>query len=164
MAVTLHTDVGDLKIELFCEQAPKASENFLALCASGYYDNTLIHRNIKGFMVQMGDPLGTGKGGTSIWNRKFEDEIVDNLKHNIRGVVSMANNGPNTNGSQFFITYAKQPHLDMKYTIIGKVIDGFETLDDLEKLTVNEKNFRPLSDTRLSNITIHANPVADAAL
>ncbi|XP_071801796.1 peptidyl-prolyl cis-trans isomerase-like 3 isoform X3 [Asterias amurensis] len=163
MAVTLHTDVGDLKIELFCEQAPKASENFLALCASGYYDNTLIHRNIKGFMVQMGDPLGTGKGGTSIWNRKFEDEIVDNLKHNIRGVVSMANNGPNTNGSQFFITYAKQPHLDMKYTIIGKVIDGFETLDDLEKLTVNEKNFRPLSDTRLSNITIHANPVADAA-
>ncbi|XP_038063995.1 peptidyl-prolyl cis-trans isomerase-like 3 isoform X2 [Patiria miniata] len=164
MAVTLHTDVGDIKLELFCEQVPKACENFLALCASGYYDNTLIHRNIKGFMVQMGDPLGTGKGGNSIWGRKFEDELVDNLKHNIRGVASMANNGPDTNGSQFFITYAKQPHLDMKYTIFAKVIDGLETLDDLEKLPVNEKSFRLLADKRINSVTIHANPIADAAL
>ncbi|XP_077986700.1 peptidyl-prolyl cis-trans isomerase-like 3 [Glandiceps talaboti] len=161
MSLTLHTDLGDIKMELFCDQVPRACENFLALCAAGYYDNCIFHRNIKGFMVQTGDPTGTGKGGRSIWGRKFEDEYVDSLKHNVRGVVSMANSGPNTNASQFFITYAKQPHLDMKYTIFGKVIDGLETLDDLEKLPVNEKNFKPLNDVRLRRITIHANPIAD---
>uniref|UniRef100_T1IY81 Peptidyl-prolyl cis-trans isomerase n=1 Tax=Strigamia maritima TaxID=126957 RepID=T1IY81_STRMM len=160
MSVTLHTDVGDIKIELFCEQCPKTCENFLALCGSNYYDNCLFHRNIKGFMVQTGDPLGTGKGGTSIWNRKFEDEVREELKHSNKGTVSMANNGPNTNGSQFFITYAKQPHLDLKYTVFGKVIDGLESLDALEKLPINPKNYRPLSDTRINHITIHANPLA----
>jgi len=95
-------------------------QNFLALCASGYYDNCLFHRNIKGFIVQTGDPTNTGKGGTSIWNRKFEDEFKEELKHDVRGLVSMANNGPNTNGSQFFITYAPQSHLDLKYTLFGK--------------------------------------------
>ncbi|GBM82887.1 Peptidyl-prolyl cis-trans isomerase-like 3 [Araneus ventricosus] len=160
MSVTLHTDVGDIKIELFCELCPKACENFLALCASGYYDGCLFLRNIKGFIVQTGDPTGTGKGGTSIWGRKFEDELKDELKHNTRGIVSVANNGPNTNGSQFFLTYAKQPHLDMKYTVFGKAIDGLETLDELEKLPVNSKTFRPLTDTRLNSVTIHANPFA----
>lgn len=164
MAVTLHTDVGDIKLELYCEHAPKACENFLALCASGYYNDNIFHRNIKGFMVQTGDPSGTGKKGMSIWNSKFDDEIVDSLKHNARGVVSMANSGPNTNGSQFFITYAKQAHLDMKYTIFGKVIDGNETLDDLEKLPVNEKTYKPLSDVRIQKTTIHANPIADATM
>ncbi|KAM8806634.1 peptidyl-prolyl cis-trans isomerase-like 3 [Eudromia elegans] len=159
-AVTLHTDVGDIKIELFCERTPKTCENFLALCASNYYNGCVFHRNIKGFMVQTGDPLGTGKGGNSIWGRKFEDEFSEYLKHSVRGVVSMANNGPNTNGSQFFITYAKQPHLDMKYTVFGKVIDGLETLDELEKLPVNEKTYRPLNDVHIKDITIHANPFA----
>ncbi|XP_035684109.1 peptidyl-prolyl cis-trans isomerase-like 3 [Branchiostoma floridae] len=161
MAVTLHTDVGDIKIELFCEQSPKSCENFLALAASDYYKGVVFHRNIKGFMVQTGDPTGTGKGGSSIYGGKFEDEINDTLKHNVRGVVSMANSGPNTNASQFFITYAKQPHLDMKYTIFGKVIDGLDTLDELEKLPVEERTYRPLSDVRVSDITIHANPFAD---
>ncbi|CAL1277877.1 unnamed protein product [Larinioides sclopetarius] len=160
MSVTMHTDVGDIKMELFCELCPKACENFLALSASSYYDGCLFHRNIKGFIVQTGDPTGTGKGGTSIWGRKFEDELKDELKHNTRGIVSVANNGPNTNGSQFFLTYAKQPHLDMKYTVFGKVIDGLETLDELEKLPVNSKTFRPLTDTRLNSVTIHANPFA----
>ncbi|CAN0133243.1 unnamed protein product [Bubo scandiacus] len=160
MAVTLHTDVGDIKIELFCERTPKACENFLALCASNYYNGCVFHRNIKGFMVQTGDPLGTGKGGNSIWGKKFEDEFSEYLKHSVRGVVSMANNGPNTNGSQFFITYGKQPHLDMKYTVFGKVIDGLETLDELEKLPVNEKTYRPLNDVRIKDLTIHANPFA----
>lgn len=95
-------------------------QNFLALCASNYYDNCLFHRNIKGFIVQTGDPTHTGKGGTSIWNRPFEDEFKEELRHNARGFVSMANNGPNTNGSQFFITYGPQPHLDLKYTLFGK--------------------------------------------
>ncbi|CAN0381206.1 unnamed protein product [Lampetra planeri] len=160
MAVTLHTDLGDLKLELFCEQAPRACENFLALCASDYYNGCIFHRNIKGFMVQTGDPTGTGKGGNSIWGRKFDDEFNEHLKHNVRGVVTMANSGPNTNSSQFFITYAKQPHLDMKYTIFGKVIDGLDTLDELEKISVHEKTFRPLTDVRLKSVRIHANPLA----
>ncbi|XP_049618079.1 peptidyl-prolyl cis-trans isomerase-like 3 isoform X1 [Syngnathus scovelli] len=160
LAVTLHTDLGDIKIEIFCERAPKTCENFLALCASGFYKGCIFHRNIKGFMVQTGDPTGTGKGGTSIWGRKFEDEFSEHLKHNVRGVVSMANNGPNTNGSQFFFTYAKQPHLDMKYTVFGKIIDGLEALDELEKLPVHEKTFRPLTESRIKDVTIHANPFA----
>ncbi|CAB4023828.1 peptidyl-prolyl cis-trans isomerase-like 3 [Paramuricea clavata] len=161
MSVTLVTDFGDIKVELFCEEAPKTCENFLALCGSGYYNGCIFHRNIKGFMVQTGDPSGTGKGGKSIWGRKFEDEIVPTLKHNVRGVVSMANSGPNTNGSQFFITYARQPHLDMKYTVFGKVIDGGETLDDLEKIPVNEKTYKPLHEVLIQQIKIHANPIAD---
>ncbi|XP_076314331.1 peptidyl-prolyl cis-trans isomerase-like 3 isoform X2 [Tachypleus tridentatus] len=95
-----------------------------------------------------------------MWGTKFEDEFRDELKHNSRGIVSMANNGPNTNGSQFFITYGKQPHLDLKYTIFGRVIDGLDTLDELEKLLVNPKTYRPLHDTRLNSVTIHANPLA----
>lgn len=116
----MHTDVGDIKIELFCEDCPKTCENFLALCASDYYNGNLFHRNIKGFIVQTGDPTGTGKGGNSIWDRKFEDEFKDNLKHTDRGMISMANSGPNTNSSQFFFTYAAQPHLDLKYTLFGE--------------------------------------------
>ncbi|XP_015908500.1 peptidyl-prolyl cis-trans isomerase-like 3 isoform X2 [Parasteatoda tepidariorum] len=160
MSVTLHTDVGDLKIELFCEQCPKACENFLALCASDYYDGCVFLRNIKGFIIQTGDPTGTGKGGLSIWGKKFEDELKDELKHSTRGMISMASSGPNTNGSQFFITYSRQPQLDMKYTLFGKVIDGLDTLDELEKLPVNPKTFRPVSDIRLNSVNIHANPFA----
>ncbi|XP_063858900.1 peptidyl-prolyl cis-trans isomerase-like 3 [Scylla paramamosain] len=160
MSVTLHTDVGDIKIELFCEQCPKTCENFLALCASGYYNGNLFHRNIKGFMIQTGDPTGTGKGGQSIWGKKFEDEVRDDLKHSTRGTVSMANSGPNSNGSQFFISYCPQPHLDLKYTVFAKVIDGLDVVDELEKLPVNPKNFRPTSETRINSVTIHANPIA----
>ncbi|XP_005098683.1 peptidyl-prolyl cis-trans isomerase-like 3 [Aplysia californica] len=162
MAVTLHTDVGDLKLELFCEQCPITCENFLALCASGYYNGNLFHRNIPGFMIQTGDPSGTGKGGKSIWGSKFEDEFRESIKHSARGMVSMASSGPDTNGSQFFLTYSKQPHLDMKYTVFGRVIDGFDTLDTMEKLPVNEKNHKPLHETRLRSVTIHANPIAEA--
>lgn len=159
MSVTLHTDVGNIKIELFCEDCPKSCENFMALCASGYYDGCIFHRNIKGFIVQTGDPTHTGKGGNSIWGKKFEDEFKESLKHSERGIVSMANNGPNTNASQFFITYAAHAHLDLKYTIFGKVIDGFEALDNLEKLTVNP-NHKPIVDTKLNSVSIHANPLA----
>jgi peptidyl-prolyl cis-trans isomerase-like 3 len=80
MSVTLHTNVGELKCEIFCDEVPKTAENFLALCASGYYDGTIFHRNIKGFMIQGGDPTGTGRGGNSIWGRKFNDEIRESLK------------------------------------------------------------------------------------
>ncbi|XP_055705083.1 peptidyl-prolyl cis-trans isomerase-like 3 [Phlebotomus papatasi] len=160
MSVTLHTDVGDVKIELFVEDCPKTCENFLALCASDYYNNCLFHRNIKGFIVQTGDPTGTGKGGESIYGGKFEDELKESLKHNERGMVSMANSGPGTNASQFFFSYAAHPHLDLKYTLFGKVIDGFEVLDELEKLPVNPKTYRPMIEKRINNVTIHANPLA----
>ncbi|THH08595.1 hypothetical protein EW145_g2597 [Phellinidium pouzarii] len=165
MSVTLHTSLGELKIEVFCEAVPKAAENFLALCASGRYDNCKFHRNIAGFIVQTGDPTGTGKGGESIWGSTFADEIRSTLKFNARGVVAMANSGPDTNKAQFFITYnGKQTHLDGKYTIFGKVIDGADsTLDAIERVRVNNKN-RPLEDVLLLNVTVHANPIADAAL
>lgn len=100
MSVTLHTTLGPIKIEVFCDTAPRTSFNFLALCASGYYNNTNFHRNIKGFMIQGGDPTGTGKGGECIWGGKFEDEFHPDNTHGTRGQVSMANTGMNTNGSQ----------------------------------------------------------------
>jgi peptidyl-prolyl cis-trans isomerase-like 3 len=116
-SVTLHTTLGDLKLEIYCEEVPRTATSFLAHCASGYYDKTIFHRNIKGFMIQGGDPTGTGKGGVSIYNTpngKFQDEIVDSLKHSRRGIVSMANSGPNSNGSQFFVTYKAHTHLNGK--------------------------------------------------
>ncbi|VFQ95477.1 unnamed protein product [Cuscuta campestris] len=159
MSVTLHTNLGDIKCEIFCDEVPRTAENFLALCASGYYDGTIFHRNIKGFMIQGGDPTGTGKGGVSIWGKKFNDEIRESLKHNARGILAMANSGPNSNGSQFFITYAKQPHLNGLYTIFGKVIHGFEVLDVMEKTVVGAGD-RPVAEIRISRVTIHANPLA----
>ncbi|KAJ3083866.1 Peptidyl-prolyl cis-trans isomerase-like 3 [Physocladia obscura] len=161
MSLTLHTDLGDLKVEIFCEAVPRTAENFIALAASGYYNNNLFHRNIKGFMVQTGDPTNTGKGGQSIYGAPFADEIKATLKHNARGILSMANKGPDTNKSQFFITYAKQPHLDAKYTVFGKVIDGFDTLDAIEKVSVDAANNRPVQDVRIKYVTVHANPLAD---
>lgn len=161
MAVTLHTDLGDLKLELYCEHCPRTCENFLALCASEYYSGCIFHRNIKGFLVQTGDPTGTGKGGESIWGMRFEDEFHESLKHNARGVVSMANNGPDANGSQFFISYSKQPQLDLKYTTFAKVIDGLEVLDALEAIPVKDtKKYHPVQDVKIRDVTIHANPIA----
>ncbi|KAJ3210591.1 Peptidyl-prolyl cis-trans isomerase-like 3 [Dinochytrium kinnereticum] len=159
MSVTIHTDLGDIKIEVFCEELL----SFVRQYGSGYYNQCLFHRNIKGFMVQTGDPTGTGKGGTSIWGRPYDDEIKATLKHNARGMVSMANKGPDTNLSQFFITYAKQPHLDSKYTVFGKVIDGMDTLDALEKIP-SDAQHRPLQEIRIRGVTIHANPLAEKAL
>ncbi|GAC94508.1 hypothetical protein PHSY_002080 [Pseudozyma hubeiensis SY62] len=166
MSVTLHTNLGDLKIEVFCDITPRAAENFLGHCASGTYNSVKWHRNIKSFMIQTGDPTGTGKGGHSIWGKPFADEIRSTLRFDRRGIVACANAGPDTNKSQFFITYAKQPHLDGKYTIIGKVIDGAEdggTLDAMEAVDVDAKN-RPTSEIRMTGVSIHANPIAIKAI
>ncbi|KAJ1457536.1 cyclophilin-like domain-containing protein [Pelagophyceae sp. CCMP2097] len=160
MSVTLHTDMGDLKMEVFCDTAPRTSFNFLALCASGYYDGTLFHRSIKGFMAQAGDPTGTGKGGESIWGGTFDDEFHNANLHDRRGTVSMANKGAGTNKSQFFITYTEQPHLNNRYTVFGRVIHGFEVLEALEKLPVGKKD-KPNVDVHIKKITIHANPLAE---
>ncbi|RKO94891.1 cyclophilin-like protein, partial [Caulochytrium protostelioides] len=154
----------DLKVEVFCEATPRTAENFLALCARGSYDNCKFHRNMKGFMVQTGDPTGTGKGGQSIWGAPFQDEIKPTLKHNARGILAMANKGtPDTNASQFYICYAKQPHLDSKNTVFGRVIDGWDTLETLEHVAVDAKS-RPVTPVYLRSVTIHANPVAQKAL
>lgn len=160
MSITLQTTHGELKVELFCETCPKACENFLALCASGYYNNTIFHRNIKGFIIQGGDPTGLGTGGESIYGGEFEDEINDNIRHNERGMLSMANNGPNSNRSQFFFTYEKMSNLDGLYTCFGKVIDGFEALDLMEREPVDSMD-KPLNDVILYKCIIHANPIAE---
>lgn len=111
-------------------------------------------------MLQGGDPTGTGKSGLSIWGNQFEDEFVSTLKHEKRGCVSMANTGPNTNGSQFFLTYGRQPHLNGVYTVFGRVIDGFDTLDKIEKEPVTAKN-KPIKPITLESCIIHANPIAE---
>ncbi|KAJ9133649.1 Peptidyl-prolyl cis-trans isomerase [Coniochaeta hoffmannii] len=167
MSVTLHTTLGPIKIEVFCESVPKTAENFLALCASSYYDSSPFHRLIPSFMVQTGapahpNPPDNPKGGRSIWGGPFEDEIrLPTLRHSGRGVVSMANKGPGTNGSQFFILFDKAPHLDGLNTVFGKVIgdDSLETLAKIEGLEVDKKN-RPKEKVVIEKVTIHANPLA----
>ncbi|OCK79871.1 cyclophilin-like protein [Lepidopterella palustris CBS 459.81] len=164
MSVTLHTTHGPLKLEIFCSSVPRTSENFLALCASSFYNSSPFHRLLPGFIIQTGSPASDPKSktSTSIYptsNQLFEDEIRPALRHNARGIVSMANKGPNTNGSQFFITLAPAPHLDGKNTVFGKVIDGFEVLDELEKVEVDRKG-RPREKIVIEHVTIHANPLA----
>ena len=169
MSVTLHTTLGDLKVEIFCDTAPRTSFNFLALCASGYYNNTTFHRNMRNFMIQGGDPTGTGKGGESIWGGTFDDEFHRENVHDRRGVLSMANKGPGTNRSQFFITYERQPHLNNVYTVFGKVLEGWEVLDAMEKLPVvggSKKSLahRPINPPSITLVTIHSNPLADEGI
>jgi len=161
MSVTLHTNLGDIKVEVFCESVPKTAENFLALCASGYYDGSAFHRLIPNFMVQTGAPYSQPKGGTSIWEEAFEDEIRPALHHNARGIVSMANKGPATNGSQFFICFDKAAHLDGKNTVFGHVLgdSSMTTLAKIEAIAVDKK-YRPQQAINIENVTVHANPLA----
>jgi len=165
MSVTLHTNLGDLKIEVFCESVPKTAENFLALCASNYYDGSPFHRLIPNFMAQTGAPANptpeNPKGGRSIYGPTFEDEIRPTLRHNERGIVSMANKGPGTNGSQFFILFDKAPHLDGLNTVFGKLIgdESLVTLAKIEQAEVDKKN-RPKEPVKIERVTIHANPLA----
>jgi len=162
MSVTLHTDLGDIKLELEVVKCPKACENFLALCASGKYDGCIFHRVIKTFCCQTGDPTNTGTGGTSIWGRPFKDEIDSTLKHSKRGILAMATARPNENQSQFYITFAPLPHLNSRATIFGHVIDGMDTLADIERLkTVDQKSWKPEIAIAIKYTTIHANPLAD---
>jgi len=121
----LETDLGEMKIKLFAEKAPITVNNFIFLAKEGYYDNTIFHRVIGNFMVQGGDPTGTGRGGPGY---KFRDEFHPDLKHDKRGILSMANAGPNTNGSQFFITHVETPWLDNKHSVFGEIVSGEDTL------------------------------------
>ncbi|HQJ33295.1 MAG TPA: peptidylprolyl isomerase [Anaerolineaceae bacterium] len=121
----LKTDLGDIEVTLFANKAPNTVNNFVFLAREGYYDNTIFHRVIQDFMAQAGDPTGTGRGGPGY---SFRDEFSAGLKHNKPGILSMANAGPNTNGSQFFITHVPTPWLDGKHTIFGEVTNGLDVL------------------------------------
>ena len=138
---TIETNRGDIEIELYPQHAPQTVNNFVFLAREGFYDDITFHRVINNFMIQGGDPTGSGRGGPGY---RFEDEVKGNpLKHET-GVISMANAGPGTNGSQFFITHSPQPHLDGKHTVFGKVTSGMEVVnaiqqgDKMESVTIDE--------------------------
>ena len=119
---TIETSMGTFKVELYGNATPKTVGNFVGLSEKGYFDGVIFHRVIDNFMIQGGDPTGTGRGGESMYGAKFQDEFVDTLRHTSAGILSMANAGPNTNGSQFFITLVPTPWLDGKHTVFGKVV------------------------------------------
>lgn len=129
----LKTRHGDIKIKLFLDEAPKTCENFITHIKNGYYDGLIFHRVIREFMIQGGDPTGTGRGGESIWGKPFKDEFSPNLQFDRKGLLAMANAGPNTNGSQFFITTVETPWLTNHHTIFGEVVEGYAAVEKIEK-------------------------------
>ena len=175
----LHTTLGDISVKFFPEQAPKAVENFLTHAKNGYYNGIIFHRVIPDFMIQGGDPNGTGTGGESIWGRPFEDEFSREV-FNLRGALSMANCGPNTNGSQFFIVQAKEvdprmmaqvrqvypaaaaedyatmggtPWLDFRHTVFGQVYEGMDVVDAICAVPRNRSD-KPLDDVVIQSIDV----------
>ncbi|KAJ1494569.1 peptidyl-prolyl cis-trans isomerase-like 1-like protein [Baffinella frigidus] len=148
--VVLETSMGKVVIELYWKHAPKTCQNFASLAARGYYSGVKFHRIIPGFMIQGGDPTATGKGGESIYGSKFEDECHRELKHTGAGILSMANSGPNTNGSQFFVSLAPTPWLDGKHTIFGRVASGMQVVKRLGQV-VTDSNDRPVDAVTIHN-------------
>ena len=149
----INTNMGTIEIELFADKTPKTVENFIGLANKGYYDGIIFHRVIADFMIQGGDPTGTGRGGSSLWGASFEDEFVQKLKHDTPGILSMANSGPNTNGSQFFITLVPTPWLDGKHTVFGKVINGMNVVNDIG-VTKTGAGDKPVEDIKMINVKI----------
>ena len=183
LVAIMHTNMGDIKIKLFEKQVPKTVKNFVELAKKGYYNGIIFHRVIKDFMIQGGDPTGTGMGGESIYGEKFEDEF-DLTLHNVRGALSMANAGPNTNGSQFFIVQASEcpdgmldqmrqltdrgfpeetiadyealggtPWLDFKHSVFGQVYEGMKVVDDIANVRCGAGD-RPMYDVVIEGIDI----------
>ncbi|CAN6455360.1 unnamed protein product [Victoria cruziana] len=152
-SVILHATLGDIHMRLYPDECPKTVENFTTHCRNGYYDNLIFHRVIKGFMIQTGDPLGDGTGGQSIWGREFEDEFHKSLRHDRPFTLSMANAGPNTNGSQFFITTVATPWLDNKHTVFGRVVKGMDVVQGIEKVKTDRAD-RPYQDIKILNVTV----------
>lgn len=166
--VRMETNFGSLDIELHVDKAPKTCYNFLELCRTGKYTDTIFHRNIKGFMIQGGDPTGTGKGGESIWGNPFRDEfdVQGAHRHTQRGTLSMANKGPATNGSQFFFSYRDRlPHLDAKHTVFGRALGNdqgrFPTLDKMEAVPSEPGTDRPMRSIRILQVYVLENPFQD---
>ena len=183
IVAVMHTTMGDISLRLFPQQAPKTVENFTTHAKNGYYDGLKFHRVIKDFMIQGGDPNGTGTGGESIWGGSFEDEF-DPALHNYKGALSMANAGPNTNGSQFFIVQASTvsdqmldqmkelsdqgfpaevaenyrrmggtPWLDFRHTVFGQVYDGMDVVDAIASVEVGQQDM-PKTDVLINSIEI----------
>lgn len=149
--VFMETNQGVIEIELYNDVAPKACENFLQLASKNYYNNVTFHRVIKEFMIQGGDPTGTGAGGESIWKKNFEDEFSPKVKFDQPGILAMANRGPNTNGSQFFITTAATPWLHLRHTIFGRVIKGYEIVQKIEAVQTGPGD-KPLQAQQIMRI------------
>lgn len=149
----LETTQGNIEIELRPDLAPKAVENFVTHSKNGYYDGLIFHRVIRGFMLQGGDPTGTGRAGESIWGKKFEDEFSSKALFDKKGILAMANAGPNTNGSQFFITTGIPHWLNGRHTIFGYVIKGMDIVKKIDGVPTGRGD-RPLSDQIINKITI----------
>ena len=156
---TIHTTVGDIHLDLFPRECPKTVENFCVHARNGYYNGHLFHRVIRQFMIQTGDPLGTGTGGESIWGGEFEDEISAKLKHDRPYTLSMANAGPNTNGSQFFVTVVPTPWLDNKHTVFGRVVRGMEVVQTISNVKTHPKTEKPYDDVSMVSISVR-NPLS----
>eukprot|EP00929_Paragymnodinium_shiwhaense_P013866 TRINITY_DN121715_c0_g1_i1.p1 TRINITY_DN121715_c0_g1~~TRINITY_DN121715_c0_g1_i1.p1 ORF type:complete len:182 (-),score=33.24 TRINITY_DN121715_c0_g1_i1:41-586(-) len=146
--VVLYTNLGEIHVELYWRHAPNTCRNFYELAKRGYYDGTIFHRIVSNFVVQGGDPTGTGRGGESIYGQHFEDEIHPALKHTGAGIFSMANSGPDTNGSQFFITLGPQQSLDGKHTIFGRVSKGMRTVQKMSVVQTNAQD-KPIQDVKM---------------
>jgi len=146
--VVLETTQGNIELKLMPDIAPKTCENFVKLVEKGYYNGLTFHRVMKQFMIQGGDPTATGMGGTSIWGKSFEDEFNNSIKFDTPGILAMANSGPNTNGSQFFITTVETPWLNMHHTIFGRVISGYDAVQKIEN-TRTDSSGRPLSEQKI---------------
>jgi peptidylprolyl isomerase len=146
--VVFETNKGLIEIELYPNIAPKACENMIGLVKKGYYDGLIFHRVIKDFMIQGGDPTGTGRGGESLWGRSFEDEVSPSVTFDRKGLLAMANAGPSTNGSQFFITTIPTPWLNMKHTLFGEVVNGYDVVERIENCEVDSYD-KPLEDQKI---------------
>ena len=144
--VVLETNVGEIELKMYPEVAPLAVENFTTHVKNGYYNGLIFHRVIKGFMIQGGDPTGTGRGGESIWGKPFKDEFANNVVFDKPYLLAMANSGPKTNGSQFFITTAPTGWLNGKHTIFGEVVKGQQVVQKMENVSVSRGANRPLFD------------------
>ena len=149
----IKTNMGTIEIELYDKQTPKTVENFVGLAKKDYYNGVIFHRVIDGFMIQGGDPTGTGRGGESFWGKKFNDEIVKERVFDSEGILAMANAGPNTNGSQFFITLAPTKWLNGNHTIFGRVINGMDVVRAIGKVAKGSQD-RPLKDVVMESVTI----------
>ncbi len=148
--VRIQTTLGDIQVELYPEEAPKTVENFVTLAQKNFYDGIIFHRVIPGFMVQTGDPTGTGRGGPGY---QFEDEFSDELRHDKPGVLSMANSGPGTNGSQFFITVAPTPWLDDHHSVFGRVTGGMDVLEKIVNAPRNSQD-KPLQEVKMLRVEV----------
>lgn len=169
---TLQTNLGDINVQLYCTETPRTCYNFIALAKKGYYRNVPFHRNIRNFMLQGGDPTGTGSGGESIYGKPFKDELNPKLSHDSRGILSMANSGPDSNNSQLYVLFRKKnnrlsfftyrvcSHLNYKHTVFGKVVGGLDVLTKTEQIP-SGPNDKPLQKIMLLDVVVYTDPFED---